>query len=84
MKLYVTRTGIAHRGITKNKGDVIEEGDNNHIGALQSVGCESYDELRHKPEPKRCDRLKKIKILNNENQIYISRPSIVTAMRSGY
>lgn len=51
MKLYVTRTGIAHRGITKNKGDVIEEGDNNHIGALQSVGCESYDELRHKPEP---------------------------------
>lgn len=51
MKLYFTKDGISHRGVTKNKGDVIEENDRNHSGALLSVGCEVYDEIRHGSRP---------------------------------
>lgn len=47
VKLYVTKSGISHRGKTVNKGDVIEESDRNHIGALQSVGCQLYKEEVH-------------------------------------
>ena len=59
MKLYVTRDNINHRSKTVNKGDVIEEEDRNHIGALQSVGCQIYKEEIHgklekpKPAPKK-------------------------------
>ena len=47
MKLYVTRDAISHRGVTVKKGDIIEESDRNHIGGLQSVGCQRYDEVIH-------------------------------------
>ena len=47
MKFYVTRNAISHRGVTVNKGDVIEEDDRNHIGGLQSVGCVLYNETIH-------------------------------------
>lgn len=47
MKFYVTKDAISHRGVTVNKGDIIEETDRNHIGGLQSVGCQKYDEAIH-------------------------------------
>jgi len=47
MKLFVTRNNINHRSITVNRGDIIEEADRNHIGALQSVGCQVYDPDKH-------------------------------------
>lgn len=54
MKLYVTKDNINHRSKTVNKGDVIDEADRNHIGALCSVGCVPYNPDLHKtaPEPK--------------------------------
>jgi hypothetical protein len=48
IKLFVTKDAISHRGKTVNSGDVIEESDSNHIGALQSVGCQIYDPAIHK------------------------------------
>jgi len=62
MLLYVTRNSISHRGETVNKGGIIEENDRNHIGGLQSVGCQKYDEGIHgsrkvEPEPAEVEKV---------------------------
>jgi outer membrane biosynthesis protein TonB len=42
IRLLINSDNVNHRGTTVNKGDIIEEEDKNHIGALQSVGATIY------------------------------------------